>query len=145
MSIFPVFDEGIDVKEVSEAKGKKEILFDFKTKKVVIVDGKTKEASEVEQVKQWIQLLLLTETNKYRVYDNTGFGMTDLYNLRGHSIFNTPFGVMELEREIKEKIQKKDEVKEVKNIKSSTGFNSLNIEVTVVLKSGETLTSEVNI
>lgn len=145
MSIFPVFDESIDAKEVSETKGKKEILFDFKAKKVVIVDGKTKEASEVEQVKQWIQLLLLTETNKYRVYDNTGFGMTDLYNLRGHSIFNTPFGVMELEREIKEKIQKKDEVKEVKNIKSSTGFNSLNIEVTVVLKSGETLTSEVNI
>lgn len=145
MSIFPVFDESIDVKEVSETKGKKEILFDFKAKKVVIVDGKTKEASEVEQVKQWIQLLLLTETNKYKVYDNTGFGMTDLYNLRGHSIFNTPFGVMELEREIKEKIQKKDEVKEVKNIKSSTGFNSLNIEVTVVLKSGETLTSEVSI
>ncbi|MGL5209436.1 DUF2634 domain-containing protein [Cetobacterium sp.] len=145
MSIFPVFDESIDVKETIKTKGKKEILFDFKAKKVVIVDGKTKEASEVEQVKQWIQLLLLTETNKYRVYDNTGFGMTDLYNLRGHSIFNTPFGVMELEREIKEKIQKKDEVKEVKNIKSSTGFNSLNIEVTVVLKSGETLTSEVNI
>ena len=145
MSIFPVFDESIDVKEASKTKGKKEILFDFKAKKVVIVDGKTKEASEVEQVKQWIQLLLLTETNKYRVYDNTGFGMTDLYNLRGHSIFNTPFGVMELEREINEKIQKKDEVKEVKNIKSSTGFNSLNIEVTVVLKSGETLTSEVNI
>lgn len=145
MSIFPVFDESIDVKEASKTKGKKGILFDFKAKKVVIVDGKTKEASEVEQVKQWIQLLLLTETNKYRVYDNTGFGMTDLYNLRGHSIFNTPFGVMELEREIKEKIQKKDEVKEVKNIKSSTGFNSLNIEVTVVLKSGETLTSEVSI
>lgn len=145
MSIFPVFDESIDVKETIKTKGKKEILFDFKAKKVVIVDGKTKEASEVEQVKQWIQLLLLTETNKYRVYDDTGFGMTDLYNLRGHSIFNTPFGVMELEREIKEKIQKKDEVKEVKNIKSSTGFNSLNIEVTVVLKSGETLTSEVNI
>lgn len=145
MSIFPVFDESIDVKETIKTKGKKEILFDFKAKKVVIVDGKTKEASEVEQVKQWIQLLLLTETNKYRVYDNTGFGMTDLYNLRGHSIFNTPFGVMELEREIKEKIQKKDEVKEVKNIKSSTGFNSLNIEVTVILKSGETLTSEVNI
>lgn len=145
MSIFPVFDESIDVKGVSKTKGRKEILFDFKAKKVVIVDGKTKEASEVEQVKQWIQLLLLTETNKYRVYDNTGFGMTDLYNLRGHSIFNTPFGVMELEREIKEKIQKKDEVKEVKNIKSSTGFNSLNIEITVVLKSGETLTSEVSI
>lgn len=145
MSIFPVFDESIDVKETIKTKGKKEILFDFKAKKVVIVDGKTKEASEVEQVKQWIQLLLLTETNKYRVYDDTDFGMTDLYNLRGHSIFNTPFGVMELEREIKEKIQKKDEVKEVKNIKSSTGFNSLNIEVTVVLKSGETLTSEVNI
>lgn len=145
MSIFPVFDESIDVKGVSKTKGRKEILFDFKAKKVVIVDGKTKEASEVEQVKQWVQLLLLTETNKYRVYDNTGFGMTDLYNLRGHSIFNTPFGVMELEREIKEKIQKKDEVKEVKNIKSSTGFNSLNIEVTVVLKSGETLTSEVSI
>ena len=72
--------------------------------------------------------------------------MTDLYNLRGHSIFSTPFGVMELEREIKEKIQAKKEVKEVIDIKSSSGFNSLKIEVTVILKSGETLTvSEVNI
>lgn len=146
MSIFPIFDENLDIKEESQLKGKKEILFDFKTKRVVVIDGKTEEASEAEQVAQWIHLLILTETGKYRVYDDTGFGMTDLYNLRGHSIFNTPFGVMELEREIKEKIQAKKEVKEVIDIKSSSGFNSLKIEVTVILKSGETLTvSEVSI
>ncbi|MBC2855243.1 DUF2634 domain-containing protein [Cetobacterium sp. 2A] len=145
MSIFPSFNESLDLKEENKNKGKKEILFDFKTKKIVIVDGKTKEASEIEQVRQWIELLILTQTGKYRVYDDTGFGMTDLYNLRGHSIFSTPFGVMELEREIKEKIQAKKEVKEVIDIKSTNGFNSLNIEVTVILKSGETLTSEVSI
>ncbi|MEG0069797.1 MAG: DUF2634 domain-containing protein [Cetobacterium sp.] len=144
MSIFPSFNESLDLKEENKNKGKKEILFDFKTKKIVIVDGKTKEASEIEQVRQWIELLILTQTGKYRVYDDTGFGMTDLYNLRGHSIFSTPFGVMELEREIKEKIQAKKEVKEVIDIKSTNGFNSLNIDVTVILKSGETLTSEVS-
>lgn len=145
MSIFPIFNESLDIKEESQSKGKKEILFDFKNKKVIIVDGKTKEASEVEQVRQWIQLLILTQTGKYRVYDGTSFGMTDLYNLRGHSIFSTPFGIMELEREIKEKIQAKKEVKEVIDVKSINGFNSLNIEVTVILKSGETLKSEVSI
>ncbi|MEG1364805.1 MAG: DUF2634 domain-containing protein, partial [Cetobacterium sp.] len=86
MSIFPIFNESLDIKEENQSKGKKEILFDFKNKKVIIVDGKTKEASEVEQVRQWIQLLILTQTGKYRVYDETGFGMTDLYNLRGYSI-----------------------------------------------------------
>lgn len=145
MSIFPIFNEVLDVKEESQKNGRKEILFDFKAKKVVIVDGKTKEATEVEQVRQWIQLLILTQVDKYKVYENTEFGMTDLYNLRGHNIFNTPFGVMELEREIKEKIMNKKEVQEVIDIASRVEFNSLNIEVTVKLKSGETLTSEVSI
>lgn len=144
MNIFPDFDEKIEEFSDKKIKGTKELLFDYKRKRVVIVDGKTIIATEVERVKQWIELLILTQTNKYIVYKDTGFGMTDLYNLQGHNILSTQYGIMELEREIKEKIQAKEEVKEVIDITSSLEFNTFKISITVILKSGETLTKEVS-
>lgn len=145
MNIFPYFNENLNINENKKIKGTKELLFDFKSKRVVIVDGKTKLATEAEQIKQWIEILILTQTNKYIVYKNTGFGMTDLYNLRGHNILNSQYGIMELEREIKEKIEAKEEVKEVIDITSSLEFNTFKITITVTLKSGETLTKEVSL
>lgn len=145
MSIFPIFDENLKIEKENNKKGKKEILFDFKKKQIVILDGKTKDANEIEQVRQWIELLILTQIGKYKVYNDTDFGMTNLYELRGHSLFENPFFLMELEREIKEKIETKKEVKEVINISTHYKSSSLFIEITVILKSGETLTSEVSI
>lgn len=100
-------------------------------------------ATKVEQVMQWIELLIRTEVDKYEVYKDTDFGMTNLYALRGHSLFETPFFIMELEREIKEKIEGKNDVSSVTDIKTEYNFNKLLISITVVLKSGETLTREV--
>lgn len=145
MSVFPEFNNTLGNSDDTSTKGTKEIIFDFETKRVVILDGKVKIGSEVEQVKQWIELLILTQVDKFKVYKETPFGMTDLYGLIGHAYANTPFGISELTREIKEKIQMKKEVKEVINIKTESGFNLLTIQVTVLLKSGKTLESEVNI
>lgn len=144
MNIFPEFKDEESLEE-KKSKGTKEILFDFKNKKVVIIDGRVVIGSEVQQVKQWIELLLITETNKFKVYVGTFFGMTDLYNLIGHNYANTPFGLSELKREIKEKIQFKKEVREVIKITTESSFNLLKIKIKVVLKSGEILESEVSI
>ena len=102
-------------------------------------------ASKVEAVIQWIELLIRTEVDKYNVYKETEFGLTNLYALRGHSIYETPFFIMELERELKEKIESKSEISLVKDISTEHNFNKLIITLTVELVSGETLTSEVSV
>ncbi len=143
MSIFPVFNKELKEDIKTESFGTKEPLFDFKKKQIVIKDGKVVMATKVEQVMQWIELLIRTEVDKYEVYKDTDFGMTNLYALRGHSLFETPFFIMELEREIKEKIEGKNDVSSVTDIKTEYNFNKLLISIIVVLKSGETLTREV--
>lgn len=143
MSIFPVFNKELKEEIKTESFGTKEPLFDFKKKQIVMKDGKVVMATKVEQVMQWIELLIRTEVDKYEVYKDTDFGMTNLYALRGHSLFETPFFIMELEREIKEKIEGKNDVSSVTDIKTEYNFNKLLISITVVLKSGETLTREV--
>lgn len=145
MSIFPVFNNEAIEEVKTETSGTKEILFDFKTKRVVIRDGKVVMASKVEAVVQWIELLIRTEVDKYNVYKETEFGLTNLYALRGHSIYETPFFIMELERELKEKIESKSEISLVKDISTEHNFNKLIITLTVELVSGETLTSEVSV
>lgn len=143
MSIFPTFNNELKEEIKTETFGTKEPLFDFKKKRIVIKDGKVVMATKTEQVMQWIELLIRTEVDKYEVYKDTDFGMTNLYALRGHSLFETPFFIMELEREIKEKIEGKNDVSSVTDIKTEYNFNKLLISITVVLKSGETLTREV--
>lgn len=146
MNIFPEYSLNENEK-TDEKVGFKEIEFDFKSKRVVIKDGKVAFLDEVHRVKQWVELLLRTELGKYRVYDDTEFGILSLYKLRGNSFFNTPFGVSELERELKEKIENKKEVKEVVNFSVNIDFNTLKISFTIKLKSGNTLSdaSEVDI
>lgn len=146
MSIFPIFNNKATEKTKSETSGTKEPLFDFKKKQIVVKDGKVVMATKIEQVMQWIELLIRTEVNKYIIYKDTEFGLTNLYSLKGHSLYETPFFLMELERELKEKIEKKDDISAVTNITTDYGFNNLIISITVILKSGETLTvSEVSI
>lgn len=145
MSIFPIFNNKATEETKTETSGTKEPLFDFKKKQIVIKDGKVVMATKLEQVMQWIELLIRTEVNKYIVYKDTEFGLTNLYALRGHSLDETPFFLMELERELKEKIESKNEVSVVKDITTENDFNKLIISLTVELVSGETLTREVSI
>ncbi|KOR88783.1 DUF2634 domain-containing protein [Paenibacillus solani] len=46
----------------------KVFLFDFKEQKYVLKDGKPVEASYEEAIKQWVSMVLITETDKYPVY-----------------------------------------------------------------------------
>ncbi|MGL6063770.1 MAG: DUF2634 domain-containing protein [Fusobacteriaceae bacterium] len=145
MNIFPELKEEILTQDNLEKYGTKDLLFDFKTERVILKDGKVIFADKIKQVQQWIELLIKSETGKYKVYDETDFGMTNLYGLRGHSLFENPFLLMELEREIKEKIENKNEIRAVTNISTEYNFNQLFIKITVQLITGEIAASEVNI
>lgn len=143
MSIFPENDFGsFEVVKEKKVSGYKEPLFDFKTGKMVIKDGKVVYGDKKQNIEQWIRLLILTQIHKFKVYQGTNFGMLDLYNLIGNNHLMTPYGISELERELKEKIEAKNGVDKVINIEVQSDFNKVNIKMTVVVNGQEIETEE---
>jgi len=134
MGIFPNTNlEVEDKQQVTDFKSSKEPLFDFKKKQIVITDGKIIYCTYRQKIEQWVELIIRTTINKYEVYKDTGFGLSKLYEYRGHQIFASNFGISELKREIKEKLEGHKEIILAKNIKISQDFNVLKIGLTLEL------------
>ena len=64
--------------------GERSLLFDYETNSFVIKNGNIQETSRVEAVKQWIELFIRVELNKYAIYSDN-FGL-DLSNLIGYRL-----------------------------------------------------------
>ena len=143
MGIFPEVTE-VPRLENEENKTTYNPIFDFKTKKMVMKDGKVVMATGKEKIKQWIELLIRTEVDKYKVYKGTDFGLKDLYNLQGHQLFTSNYGISQMKADIKRSIEVKKEVNSVQNITITNNFNKLKIELTVMVDE-EVIVSEVNI
>lgn len=144
MDIFPVrMTEETPKNAVDDTKnGYKDIYFDIKTKKIVVVDGKVQIASKKQQIQQWLYLLIHTELGKYKVYENTDFGISFLYEMKGHEYYSSGFTIAQIQDELIEKIKLHKYIDEVIEIKIEKDFNSLII--TIVLKvDAETVESEV--
>lgn len=134
MGIFP--NTILEIEEelqVIDSKSSKEPLFDFKKKQIVIMDGKIIYCTYKQKIEQWIELIIRTTVNKYKVYKDTGFGFSKLYEYKGHQIFASNFGISELKREMKEKLEGHKEIILAKNIKISQNFNVLKVELTLEL------------
>ncbi|UUV17380.1 DUF2634 domain-containing protein [Fusobacteria bacterium ZRK30] len=134
MSIFP--NTSLKIEEEQQAidfKSSKEPLFDFKRKQIVTIDGKIVYCTYRQKIEQWVELIIRTTVNKYKVYKDTGFGFSKLYEYRGHQIFASNFGISELKREMKEKLEEHKEIILAKNIKISQDFNVLKIELNLEL------------
>ena len=84
----------------------KDLLFDTTTKKVVIKDGKTEFTDKKNQVQQWIFLLLHTEMGKYKVYQDTEFGIRFLYEMRGKEFYSSGFTIAQIKDELEERVTK---------------------------------------
>ncbi len=100
MGIFPKSFQSNSFKNTSETNEAysqyKDLLFDTKTKKIVVKDGKTFTTNIVEEVKQWIFLLIHTEMGKYKVYEDTKFGITFLYKMKGHEFYSSGFTIAQI-------------------------------------------------
>ena len=68
--------------EIEEVK--RSFQFDYKSNKFNIVDGVVMETDTSQAVKQWIELFIRTEKDKYRIY-SSNFG-TDLSDLVGYRL-----------------------------------------------------------
>lgn len=64
--------------------GERSLLFDYETNSFVVKNGNVQETSRVEAVKQWIELFIRVELNKYAIYSDN-FGL-DLSNLIGYRL-----------------------------------------------------------
>lgn len=83
-TIFPQLDYSVEQKfsETTES-GERSLLFDYETNSFVVTNGNVKEASRVEVVKQWIELFIRVELNKYAIYsDNFGLDLSELVGYR---------------------------------------------------------------
>ena len=77
------YDVETTITEDTES-GERSLLFNYETNSFVVKNGNVQDASRVEAVKQWIELFIRVELNKYAIYSDN-FGL-DLSNLIGYRL-----------------------------------------------------------
>lgn len=107
------------------------LKFDYETERFVLVDGKNVEPSKIEAIKQWIELYIRTEVEKYKIY-TSDFGV-NLKDLVGYRL-PRGFQVSEIMRRINEGILTK-----CPNVVSVTDwdFSEGTFSFTVITDTGE--------
>ena len=148
MSIFPkslntISSVTITNSETSNNKYK-DLLFDTTSKKVVVRDGKTEFTDKKKQVQQWIFLLIHTEMEKYKVYQDTEFGIRFLYEMRGNEFYSSGFTIAQIKDELEEKLLLNKNIQRVESIEITKKFNSLEFDI-VVIVDDEVIESEVEL
>lgn len=73
----------IDTASKTEEVGRS-FVFDYDSNTFKITDGTVRETDRVQATKQWIELFIRTEKDKYKIY-STNFG-TDLSDLVGYRL-----------------------------------------------------------
>lgn len=132
-------------KNEQPAKLGRSFLFDFATGRHVVIDGKLQETTQLQAVKQWLELLLITTVDKYRVYQDTGFGTTWERHI---SYRNIPLGFItsEIEREITEAATTLnpaiDTIRDFTAVRTTRG---LTVSFTAVLKDAQLLEVNANV
>lgn len=132
--IFPESLNLRDLKQLEDETVKRSFLFDFKEKKFVVDDGVVHETEPIEAIQNWLELLIRTQLDKYRVYEGTGFG-NSIENHIGHRLLPVGFIESEFERELKEAATRLNPaIAALRNFKITRLTRGLDVEFTVVLK-----------
>ena len=107
------------------------IKFDYDKKEFIVDEGKLVEPTKIDAIKQWIELYIRTEINKYAVYSDS-FGI----DTRGLLGYRLPRGyqVAEIMRRINEGILTK--CPDVKSV-SDWDFNKGTFSFKVTTNTGE--------
>lgn len=123
----------------------KSFVFNFKIGKHDIIDGRLKECTFVENISQWIEVILRTELNKYKIYtedETEDFGIS-IYKYIGQRNIPLIYLSSELKREIEEQLLQHRFIESITNYSTERMNRGLHIQFTVVLKNSETINKEV--
>ncbi|WP_321833640.1 DUF2634 domain-containing protein [Clostridium butyricum] len=112
--IMPQQDNTISSINNEASNGGKSFSFDFSSGDFNVVDGKLTEINNLDALKMWIDKVLKTDKFKFRIYDSTDYGITDMKELIT-SDYPLPFIQAEIEREVKETLLKNSNIKSVQN------------------------------
>lgn len=122
--------------EEKAANNGKSFLFDFETGDFIIKDGKMQSLSDEEALKMWIQKVLKTTKSKFKIYDDTDYGIANLKELIT-SDFPFAFIKAEVEKEIIETLLKNSNIKSVNGFEFIRDKRILNVSFTVNSTYGE--------
>ncbi len=120
------------------------IKFDYDKREFIFLNGVAEEVTQVEAVKQWLELMCRTLPDKYAVYGNSGFGIeTD--EIIGYKTLPKGFLYSEIQRQIKENAKIPRCIKSIINFSAENVGGELNIYFTAVLYTGEEVNINANI
>lgn len=120
-----------DTQDITAGTIGRSIKFDYDKKEFIVDEGKLVEPSKIDSIKQWIELYIRTEINKYAIYTDS-FGI----DTRGLLGYRLPRGyqVAEIMRRINEGILTK--CPDVKSI-SDWDFDKGTFSFKVTTNTGE--------
>ncbi len=118
--------------ESNTSSGTKSYMFDFENGDFVVRDGKLIECDGIDAIKVWIEKILRTEKDRYKIYDNTEYGchLEDL--IIGNS-YTAEFVEAELKREIEDALKQNPQITSVTNFKITRNTNAITVTLEVVL------------
>ena len=147
-SIFDNFENEIQTKRekvisTSSDLGKTPNI-DFENKKITVENGTPKLITDIDAIRQWITLFVITPKDTYKIYDGTNFG-TSIRKLFGRKILNNGYEEAEVEREIREGLPLCPAINRVTSFNMEKVGRILKIYVSVELFNGELITETIDI
>lgn len=139
--------ESIKISTANEQSSKigRSFLFDFKTGQHQITDGKVIECDQLQAIQQWLELLVRTMLDKYKVYQGTGFGLTWEQYI-GRRDLPLGFIISELEREVSEAAVKLNPaIASVQEFTVERQTRGLTVDFSAVLKDKQVLEVSISV
>jgi hypothetical protein len=114
------------------SSGGKSLKFDFETGDFVTKDGKVQTVTGIDAVKLWIQKILKTEKNKYKIYNTDNaekYGIKLLELITGK--YPIAYKQAQVETVITEALLKNSDIRSVNNFTFVRDKRLLNVSFTV--------------
>lgn len=132
-----------DTKSTAGHTGKISFVFDFETGDFVVEDGKIKQCTGDEAIEIWVQKICRTEKNRYRVYDDTVYGVI-IEDLTIGTRYTMDFVESELRRELEEALLQNEQIIGLASFECEyTGNDKLIIKADIITTTNGILTQEV--
>ncbi|CAK7083816.1 DUF2634 domain-containing protein [Tissierella sp.] len=121
----------------------KTFLYDFKKREFILKDGKPIEAVGKKGIEIWIEKVLRTQKNRWKIYDEVDYGTTIEDLIVGHS-YPKSFLESELKREITQEVLKHPRIESLTNWDFIRVNDKLRVIFTVNLYDGDFIKQEVS-
>ena len=144
--MFPVasgINANVDKKSTAGHTGKISFVFDFEAGDFIVEDGKVKQCTGDEAIEIWVQKICRTEKNRYRVYDDTAYGVI-IEDLTIGTRYTMDFVESELRRELEEALLQNEQIIGLASFECEyTGNDKLIIKADIITTTNGILTQEV--